>query len=102
MLPREGLRAAVVKAPHHGSKSSSTEAFMRATAPRAVVISAGRRLGGKVVSMDVARRYAAQGAEIFRTDAHGGIQLRLKDGRLIFETARGQRGYPIRQFNYAQ
>lgn len=101
MLPREALRAMVVKAPHHGSKTSSTDAFINAASPQTVVMSAGRRRGGKVLSMAVARRYAAQGAAILRTDVHGGIRITFQKDRMMLETAREQRRYPLRIFNYA-
>ena len=100
MLPREALRARVVKAPHHGSKTSSTEAFVTASAPETVVMSAGRRRGGKILSMAVARRYAKHGADIYRTDVHGGILITLDDDGMLIETAREQRHYPLRLFNY--
>ena len=101
MLPREALRAAVVKAPHHGSRTSSTEPFVHAVSPRIVIMSAGRRRGGKVLSMAVARRYAAYGAEILRTDVHGGIQIRFEPDGMYVETAREQRRYPLREFDYS-
>jgi len=39
---QQNLRADVVKVPHHGSKTSSTEDFVRAIAPQFAIISVGR------------------------------------------------------------
>ncbi len=40
-LPAGKVRADVLKIPHHGSKTASSEGFLRAVAPRLAVISAG-------------------------------------------------------------
>jgi competence protein ComEC len=39
----QALRSTVLFAPHHGSKTSSSEAFLKAVSPRLIVIQAGRR-----------------------------------------------------------
>jgi competence protein ComEC len=67
----DGLHAEVLKAPHHGSHSSSTEGFVAAVAPRAAVISAGigNRFGHP--HADVVARYARRGVSILRTDRDG-------------------------------
>jgi competence protein ComEC len=65
----------VVKIPHHGSLTSSTEEFVRAIHPQIAVVSAGRsnHFGHPVA--DVLERYRAIGAEIFRTDRDGAVVL---------------------------
>ncbi|HZX95810.1 MAG TPA: DNA internalization-related competence protein ComEC/Rec2 [Myxococcales bacterium] len=62
----EELQADLLKAPHHGSRTSSTEAFLRRVSPRFTVFSvgAGNRFG--FPNPDVVAR--TQG-RIFRTDA---------------------------------
>ncbi len=75
-------RIVVVKAPHHGSASSSTEAFIRATHPSAVVFSAGRgnRFGHPAPA--VVERYRLAGAQMLRTAEQGAIILDT-DGRSL-------------------
>lgn len=70
----------ILAAPHHGSASSSTPAFLDALAPRAVLISAGlgNRHGHPAPAM--LARCRARGIELFRTDLDGAIQL-VTDGR---------------------
>jgi competence protein ComEC len=72
-IDRAPLR--VVKVPHHGSLTSSTTEFVRALAPRVAVISVGRanRFGHPVP--EVVDRYREAGAEVFRTDRDGAVQL---------------------------
>ncbi len=77
------LSADILKTPHHGSKSSSGEPFLRAVSPRAAVISAGR---GNIYGHphpSVLERHAALGIQTYRTDLSGAIRI-LSDGRRIW------------------
>jgi competence protein ComEC len=76
-----GLAADVVKIPHHGSRTSSTEPFVAAVAPRFAVacVGAGNRHGFPHEAAMAAWRNA--GATIFRTD--GGAVRFLSDGRAV-------------------
>ena len=66
----------VVKASHHGAKTSTSDTFLTATSPRDVVISvgAGNRYGHP--HSDTLNRIAAHGARILRTDRNGTILYR--------------------------
>jgi competence protein ComEC len=80
----------VLKAGHHGSRTSSAEAFVRAYAPAIVLISAGRgNLFGHPAA-DVVERFEAAGAVVFRTDLDGAVMLET-DGRFARVRARGGR-----------
>ena len=72
----------VVKAPHHGSATSSTETFVDALHPAAVVFSAGRsnRFGHPAPA--VLARYRARHALVFRTDEDGAVMLDT-DGKTV-------------------
>ena len=72
----------VLKAPHHGSATSSTPAFLSALNPRAVIVSAGRanRFGHPAPS--VVARYRATGAEMFSTATDGAVIVDT-DGRQV-------------------
>lgn len=74
LLPLEGhLKSTVLKAPHHGSRSSATAAFFAAVSPEAVVISVGRgnrygHPGEEVLSL-------LADARVFRTDRDGAVGI---------------------------
>jgi len=76
------MRADVLKAPHHGSDTSSTPAFLRAVRPRIVVISVGRGNRFGFPSAQSLERYAGAGAVVFRTDRDGAVEL-TTDGRAL-------------------
>ncbi|WP_168735829.1 ComEC/Rec2 family competence protein [Cohnella fermenti] len=77
----------VLKAGHHGSKSSSTEPWLRAWAPGEVVISAGRNnLYGHPHAVVLDRLFAL-GIPYYRTDKAGEIQYRiLPNGEMFRRT----------------
>jgi competence protein ComEC len=72
---QQDLRADVVKVPHHGSKTSSTEDFVRATAPQFAVISVGRHSMFGHPHKDVVQRWQANGATVLTTGECGTITV---------------------------
>jgi len=72
----------IVKAPHHGSATSSTQPFIDALHPAAVVFSAGRGNRFGHPAPPVVARYQAANAVIFRTDEDGAIVLDT-DGKSV-------------------
>jgi competence protein ComEC len=70
----------VLKVPHHGSATSSTEPFLRAVTPQLAIIScaADSRFGFPHPS--VLARYRALGVDVWGTASDGLITLRT-DGR---------------------
>ena len=82
------LQATILKSPHHGSKTSSTETFLNAVNPQLVVISVGQDNRFGHPSPEVMERYAAHGLPVLRTDERGTIEL-ITDGNGIWvETAK--------------
>jgi len=69
------LRSEVVVSAHHGSRSSSSPAFVDATLPAHVVHSAGHRNAFGHPHPQVWARWAAAGARNWRTDAQGAIGM---------------------------
>ena len=69
------LRADVVKVPHHGSKSSSTEDFVHATAPQFAIISVGRHSLFGHPHPEVVQRWQANGATVLTTGECGTITI---------------------------
>jgi competence protein ComEC len=74
-LVRDGseITADFLKVPHHGSKTSSIEAFVAAVSPRVAVVSVGEgnQFGHPVE--DVVARYARAGVRFLRTDRDGEV-----------------------------
>jgi competence protein ComEC len=93
----DGPAALVLKVPHHGSITSSSEAFIDAVHPSVAVISVAERGRQMSLSLDVVDRYRQRGIEVFRTDIVGGVRIRPREGRLRIEPARIQRGYILRE-----
>jgi competence protein ComEC len=80
IIPPAALR--VLKAPHHGSQTSNTSAFVAAVKPAAVVVSVGRGNRFGHPSPVIVRRYEDAGARVFRTDLDGAVTL-TTDGRTV-------------------
>jgi competence protein ComEC len=79
---REGLRADILLAPHHGSATSSSVAFIDRVRPREVVYSVGYRNRFGFPRAVVTERYRAHGAQQLNT-AHSGMlryHFRLQPG----------------------
>jgi competence protein ComEC len=87
---RDDLRANVLKVGHHGSSTSSSDAFLDAVHPDVAVISvgAGNKYGHP--SNDVLHALARIGAEVMRTDEAGTVIVRT-DGVHIELEARGDK-----------
>lgn len=69
------LKSVVLIAPHHGSKTSSSEAFLDAVDPEYVVISAGWNNRSRMPHWAVMKRYEERGYEIYRTDKDGAVSI---------------------------
>ena len=76
----------ILKVAHHGSKTSSTEAFLTATSPRYAVISAGQRNRYGHPSPEVLERFAKIGTHLFRTDRHGAVTLTISPKGISWKT----------------
>jgi len=80
-LIRQGapLRADVLKGPHHGSRHSSHPAFIQAVAPQAVIFSSRDKSPWRHPHPEVIERYESAGAEVWRTDINGAVNI-VTDG----------------------
>jgi len=72
------LSADLLKAPHHGSRTSSTPGFVEAVRPRHVVFCVGRHNMFGFPRQEVVDRYAAAGCQRHRTD-EGAVRF-VSDG----------------------
>lgn len=82
------LGVTVLKSPHHGSKTSSSETFLAAVNPQVVVISVGAENEFGHPAPEVLKRYAEHGIPVFRTDELGTVQFSTDGERLWVETGR--------------
>ena len=80
--PSSKLRSDVLKVGHHGSKTSSTEAFLNAVHPEIAVIEVGADNSYGHPSQKVLDRLDALGSRVYRTDISGNIVL-TTDGDTI-------------------
>ncbi len=80
------LRADVLVVPHHGSKSSSSPAFVEAVGPSVAVISVGARNPFGHPAPEVVKRYA--GSLLLRTDEAGEVTFESDGVELRFESER--------------
>jgi competence protein ComEC len=71
LLPHLGGPVDVLKAPHHGSRTSSSDVFLAALRPHAVVISCGDDNHYGFPHPEPLQRFAAIKAQVWRTDADG-------------------------------
>ena len=77
------IRAQVLKAAHHGSRTSSTAAFLAAVRPDLAVISCGVRNKFRHPSGEVIRRFETMGISIYRTDEMGAVEIRIDEQGIV-------------------
>jgi competence protein ComEC len=82
------LHADILKVAHHGSQTSSTEAFLDAVRPRVALVSVGEGNVYHLPTPSIMRRLAAHRAQVLRTDRLGTVVIRT-DGHRIFVNASG-------------
>ena len=76
------LRADLLKVPHHGSRTSSTEAFVEAVNPQYAVISVGERSRFGHPYGAVVNRYVARNIRLYQTGRDGMVTIE-SDGSTI-------------------
>jgi competence protein ComEC len=79
-LDADRLRADVLLAPHHGSGTSSSAAFLQAVAPTVGIFQVGHRNRYRHPQKLVYARYGAMGIERIRTDERGAVTLAFGPG----------------------
>ena len=74
---KEKLKSDVLIVPHHGSKTSSTQDFIDAVAPRVSVFTSGYLNRYKHPKPEVLTRYQAANSLIFRSDYQGALEMQF-------------------------
>jgi competence protein ComEC len=92
LIEREpALRARLLMVPHHGSRTSSSEALLAAVKPAVAFAQAGYRNRYGHPDPQVVERYAARGIPFLRTDQTGAAQWRFDSaGRAEFRPWRAR------------
>lgn len=80
------LQCRVLIAPHHGSRSSSTQTFLEAVDPEMIVVSSGFNDRYGAPHPDVLQRYKNLGARIFSTPEHGAVTFITDGKKMMVET----------------
>lgn len=68
----------ILKVAHHGSDTSSSEKFVKETAPEVAIISVGKDNSYGHPSVEIIKRYEEVGSKIYRTDEVGNIFIEQK------------------------
>lgn len=83
----EQLKADILKVAHHGSKSSSSEAFLKAVNPKIAMIGVGAKNTFGHPSQEVLDRLEALDCKIYRTDQMGEITIKVSNkGKIKIHT----------------
>jgi competence protein ComEC len=75
----------VLLVPHHGSRTSSSQAFLSSVEPNVAVFSAGWKNRFRFPHPTVLTAYENIGCRIFRTDQNGAIMIKTDGNRLTVE-----------------
>jgi competence protein ComEC len=77
LLESKISRSDALLVPHHGSRTSSSEEFIAAVAPRWAIVPAGYRNRFGHPAREVLERYARAGVTVLRTDRDGAVSVVL-------------------------
>ena len=77
----EVLHTDLLVVPHHGSRTSSTPAFIAAVHPEVAVFTPGYRNRFRHPRPEIVERYDAAGVKTYRTDYDGAVTITIGDGR---------------------
>ncbi|MBI5026702.1 MAG: DNA internalization-related competence protein ComEC/Rec2 [Nitrospirae bacterium] len=93
------LKSDIIKVPHHGGRTSSSDAFLYSVKPRFAVISAGRNNPFNHPHIEALERYSRSvrvgttvattldsETELFRTDRDGAVTVTLRDTKYEIKT----------------
>jgi competence protein ComEC len=69
------LASEILKVPHHGSRTSSTWAFVETVSPQVAVASLGFHNRFRFPAPEVVQRYQARGGQVLQTDQAGAVTV---------------------------
>lgn len=86
--PPEILHCDVLKVAHHGSKSSSSEAFLDAVSPSIAVIQVGKNNFYGHPHQQTLDRLEERGIQVYRTDQNGAVGIDIRSKELVVDLVR--------------
>jgi len=92
----EALRADVLKVGHHGSRTSSSEAFLDAVAPRLALVSVGAGNRYRHPAPATLASFLIRNVPVLRTDLDGALVVRSDGRQLRIHTEAGEWAVPSR------
>lgn len=82
-------RRALMKVPHHGSRTSSSDELLDHLRPAVAVSSSGRHNRFGHPHLEVVERYEERGIDLFRTDLDGAVVVEItRSGRMVVTSVR--------------
>lgn len=82
------IRSDVLIAPHHGSRSGSSNFFLEKTNPQSVIVSCGYLNRYHFPHPGVQQRYSRQKIRLYRTDLHGAVTVSTRGRGYEINTTR--------------
>ena len=77
----DALDADILKVAHHGSKYSSSDAFLDAVSPDIAVIQVGKNIYGHPTP-ETLERLESRGVSVYRNDECGAVGFEIDDGEI--------------------
>jgi competence protein ComEC len=94
------LQCQVLKSPHHGSDTSSSELFLKAVSPQYVIISVGAGNRYNLPDQSVLERYKNAGAAVYCTNRVGAVEV-SSDGQQLFLRMSSEK-FPVSTLSFFQ
>lgn len=82
---RMDRQASILKVPHHGSNTSSTEVFLDTVCPEAAVIQSGSNFFGHPTPQTL-QRLQDRNIVVYRNDLQGAVMMQYRNGRWEIQT----------------
>ena len=86
ILKKFDIGADILKVPHHGSKYSSSEAFLKAINPKIAIIEVGKNNAYHHPTEEAFDRLVNAAKNVFRTDQNGTVKIVVQEEKLLVFT----------------
>ncbi|MBI4698411.1 MAG: DNA internalization-related competence protein ComEC/Rec2 [Nitrospirae bacterium] len=80
------LKSDILKVPHHGGRTSSSDEFLMSVSPKVAVASVGKANSFNHPHEETIERYKYAGIRLYRTDMDGAVTVTAKDGSYEIKT----------------